>query len=146
MYSAMGSRGPVPKRSDQRRRANQDEMPIASAPAARKVTVPAAARTWHPIAKRWYLSLRSSGQSQFYESSDWMQAYVAAEVLSRLLSVPDKTPAMLFTAWSAESARLLVTEGDRRRLRIELEREGQVDKDEEAAVAIMAAYRDKRAQ
>jgi hypothetical protein len=52
---------------------------------------------------------------------------------------------MLLAAWSAASARLLTTEGDRRRVRIELERAQARDPDKEAGVASMKAWRDKLA-
>lgn len=79
----------------------------------------------------------------FFEPSDWAEAQVWAEVLSQQLC-SDKLSAMMLAAWSAASSRLLVTEGDRRRMRIELEREHQEDPDEVAAVASMAAYRGQR--
>ena len=38
---------------------------------------------WHTIATAWYRSLEKSGQTYFYEPSDWMAAVVLAEQLSR---------------------------------------------------------------
>lgn len=105
---------------------------------------PAADRKWHPIARRWFESLKRSGQSAYYEPSDWAQAYVWAQILSGQLYA-EKMSAMMLAAWDAASARLLVTEGDRRRMRLELERDTGTDKDEDAAVANMAAFRAKRA-
>jgi hypothetical protein len=52
--------------------------------------------------------------------------------------------AQLFAAVMAASTTLLVTEGDRRRLRVELERaSAAVDADEEAAVAELDEWRDR---
>ncbi len=140
----MGVRGPVPKRADQRRRRNTEGGTITTGPAAGNVTVPPASRDWHPAAKRWYRALRDSGQSQFYEPSDWAEAWVAAQVLSEMLSA-DKLSAMLFAAWQGATARLLVTEGDRRRVRIELERGSQEDPDEKAGVTEMDKWRGRLA-
>lgn len=146
----MGSRGPVPKRTDQRRRTNTDPAgPVTKVPAAagaasprgkRAAVMPSANREWHSIARRWYMSLARSGQREFYQPSDWMQAYVAAEILSRLLSA-EKLSAVGIAAWDAMAARLLVTEGDRRRMRIELEQPGKPDDpDAIAGVTSMAAW------
>ena len=126
--TTVGVRGPVPKRADQRRRGNTDGGPITKGTAAATRGVPAASKEWHPAAKRWYAALKASGESAFYEPSDWAEAWVVAEVLSQMLQA-EKLSAMLFAAWQGASARLLVTEGDRRRVRIELERGGQTDPD-----------------
>ena len=67
-----------------------------------------------------------------------------AELLSRQLE-SGKPSAMLLAAWSAASTRLLTTEGDRRRVRIELERGEAKDPDKEAGVASMRAWRGKLA-
>jgi hypothetical protein len=130
----------VPKRSDQRRRRNAG-APVDRAAGAARVRVPAADRGWHPVALRWYRSLRSSGQAAFYEPSDWALAYVLAESLSRDLG--DKfvgftkageavtarlpIPAGSLTAYLRGMTALLATEGDRRRLRLELDRPGDED-------------------
>jgi hypothetical protein len=136
-----GARGPVPKRTDQRRRTNKDPAgPVTKGAAAPRVTVPAASSEWNSIARRWYASLKLSGESQWYEPSDWMHAWVSAEMLSRMLEA-DKLSAMLYASWSSDTARLLVTEGDRRRLRMELEREKAADPDADAGVAQMDAWR-----
>lgn len=135
----MGTRGPVPKRSSQRRRENKPEIPLRAGRAAARPRVPAADRTWHPIARGMFESLQRSGQSEFFEASDWQSARLAAEATSRLLKA-EKFSAMLLSAVDAMWARLLMTEADRRRLRIELERPAE-DEDEAAAVADLDQYR-----
>lgn len=132
--------GPVPKRSDQRRRENKPEIPIDTAPAATDIEIPESDEQWHPIARRWFESLAKSGQSAFYEPSDWAQAYYVAEAMSRNLLV-GRFSAQLFAAVLSGASSLLATEGDRRRLRIELERQTTVDADEEAAVTALDDYR-----
>jgi hypothetical protein len=133
--------GPVPKRSAQRRRRNKPDVPTVSAPGAPVVERPEPDEAWEPGAARWYESLARSGQARFYEPSDWAQAWVWAELLSRALAQGQRPSAQLIMAWSSGATELLTTEGARRRMRIELERAGQVDEDEDAAVAALDDYR-----
>lgn len=129
----MGSRGPTPKRSDQRRRTNSP--PAQKAPATTKrPRRPRADPTWHTAAKHWYDSLAKSGQSKFYESSDWHTAWLLAEAISRelkpqpmvvgddvrMVELPPKAASV--AAWLKGMTALLVTEGDRRRAQLELQR------------------------
>jgi hypothetical protein len=116
--------GPIPKRSDQRRRRNAPEpgQEIRTHTVAGDVKSPPASQEWHPIARRWYLSLRASGQAKFYEPSDWAAAMLTAEVLSRALS-EEKIPASTLAIVSNMMTELLTTEGARRRARLEIERE-----------------------
>ncbi|MFE1321602.1 hypothetical protein [Kitasatospora phosalacinea] len=123
---AMGSRGPIPERSEARRRRNRPDGPepvqAPFGPPAELPDLPEPDMLWHPIASDWYLSLQSSGQAQFYEPSDWATARYAAELMSRLL-MSDKAPnGQLVAALNSVMGTLLTTEGDRRRARIELER------------------------
>jgi hypothetical protein len=137
--------GPVPKRSDQRRSSAPPGRPITKAPAGSRVPVacPEPEERWHPQAVKWYSALAESGQAQFYEPSDWAQAALIAEGISRMLYA-DRLSAQMFTAVNDASVRLLVTEGDRRRARIELDRAGAAaDADEDAAVTSMEAWREK---
>lgn len=134
--------GPVPKRSEERRRRNKEGGEIVkvdvAALAAEDVTIPAANEDWHPTAYAMYESLMRSGQAIFYEPSDWALAYTLCETLSRALDpVPMVVgagedskvefhevplPGAALNAFLKGMASLMVTEGDRRRLRIELER------------------------
>jgi len=115
--------GPVPKRSDQRRRRNVPEVAVTTArPVAKRVTKPKPDPDWHPIARRWYDSLGKSGQSRFYEPSDWAQACYLAEAMTRNLA-DQRFSANLFAAVLSGMTELLTTEGARRRARLEIERE-----------------------
>jgi hypothetical protein len=136
----VSSRGPVPKREDVRRRRNKDEAgPATRAAAAKHVPVPRADPDWHPIAKRWYASLKESGQSFWYEPSDWAAAVYVAEAMSRNLAANDgKFSAVLFQSVMSAMTELLTTEGARRRARVELEREESA---EDASVTAIADYR-----
>lgn len=132
--------GPVPKRSTQRRRVNKTEIPIDNATAGDAFDWPAPDEYWCDMAKDWFASLGKSGQATFYERSDLQMARVAGEVLSRMLTAP-RLSSTLLASWIQLSAALLTTEGDRRRLRIELERPQPVDTDAEAAVSAIDDYR-----
>jgi hypothetical protein len=118
----MGVRGPVPHRSDQRRRRNKPETAVQQVAVQGTVTTPPDDQAWHKTAKAWYASLRESGQSRFYESSDWQVAYVCASVLSRCLSA-EVMSAELVGQVRGMMTDLLTTEGARRRVGVELERE-----------------------
>lgn len=149
----MGTRGPAPKRSDRRRRVNQPDVPVVKPPAAAEARAPAAKKDWHPIAKRWYWSLAKSGQAVFYEPGDWETAWVLAESMSRefkpqvvgatvdgepvVMEVPPRAAALV--AWRQTMAVLLVTEGDRRRVGVELQRADPVEDDD--AVSELDEYR-----
>lgn len=138
----MGARGPVPKRSDQRRRTNQpDDGPITSAIGSAVVATPEPDESWHQMARDWFASLAESGQSAFYEPSDWQTARIWAEVLSRQLQ-SSRISAQMIAAWSAGATELLTTEGARRRGRLELERHTE-DDDEAASVTALERYREQ---
>jgi len=141
---AVGTRGPVPKRSEERRRRNADDGPAlvqgkAGAP-AELPPLPEPDPMWHPIATEWYLSLRDSGQAAFYEPSDWAMARYAAELMSRGLRSDRPPNGQYVAALNSVMASLLTTEGDRRRARIELERKPAVSV-VPASVTAIADYR-----
>lgn len=144
MAGKPGAGGPVPKRSDQRRRANKPEVPIIHAPSGTRAAVaaPEPDGSWHQLAHDWYASLAESGQSQFFEPSDWQQARVWADLLSREL-FKDKPSAMMINAWQAGAAELLTTEGARRRMRIELERAVASDPGQDHADATVTDLMDR---
>jgi hypothetical protein len=102
------------------------------------VKIPNADRDWHPIARRLWDSLKTSGQSDFYQNSDWAFAYSLCEDLSYYKKSGKRSGQMLQTIYSAFE-RLLVTEGDRRRVRVELN-EPETEQDSAAVLAI-ADYR-----
>ena len=122
----MGGYGPVPKRSDKRhgrpRTAQSEAMPLTKAPAGSELEWPEPSEDWHYIAREWYLALRESGQARFYERSDVATARYVAEGMSRNLD-GGRFSAQLFAAVNSAMSNLLVTEGDRRRVRMELQRD-----------------------
>src|SRR5690348_10108444 len=85
----MGTRGPIPERSEARRRRNKPDGPgLIQAPSGAPEELPDLPDPdpdWHEIATDWYLSLRESGQAAFYQPSDWAVARYAADLMSRVL-------------------------------------------------------------
>jgi len=140
----MGARGPVAKRSEERRRRNKPDGPelvqAPSGPPSDLPDLPEPDHNWHEIAVDWYLSLRDSGQAAFYQASDWATARYAAELMSRLLNSDRAPNGQLVAALNSVMGSLLTTEGDRRRARIELER--RPDGPKLASVSPLDAYRD----
>lgn len=135
--------GPVGKRSTERHghRTTAEQAVDSSARGSAGVEWPGADEQWHPVVRRWYSSLQTSGQATWYEPSDVAAAIYVAEAMDRNLKA-EKFSAVLFgAAWSAMGD-LLTTEASRRRLRIELEK-GPVEDDPEqtAAVASLDAAR-----
>jgi hypothetical protein len=129
----VGSRGPVPQRSDTLlgHVSKEQKDAITTAPGADVVEIPTGDPQWHPIARDWYASLAKSGQSRFYESSDWATARFLAEAMSRNLQ-GGRFSAQLFASVMAGMSTLLVTEGDRRRVRLELQRPTPGDENEKS--------------
>lgn len=141
----MGAHGPIPKRSEERRRRNQDDGPeLIQAPSGGPEDLPDLPEPdalWHPIAADWYLSLRESGQSAFYEPSDWAMSRYAAHVMSQVLLSERGPNGQLVAALNSVMSSLLTTEGDRRRARMELERK-KPDGPKLASVSPLDSYRD----
>jgi hypothetical protein len=118
---------------------------------------PVADESWHKVARMWFDSLAASGQSRFYEPSDWSTAYLIGESLSRDLSeqvvgFTEKEGAIMgviplkgasLSAYLKAMSSLMVTEGDRRRARLELQRAVLVDDDEVASVTLLAGFQSK---
>lgn len=112
------SGGPVPNRSDQRRRRNK--VDIDRAPVDTGAVYGPEPPDWlQGLALNWYESLRTSGQAIYYTDSDWASALIIAKAVERFESRPS---AHMLTAILSGFGSLAATEGDRRRLRIELER------------------------
>lgn len=135
--------GPVPKRSSERRRRNKDggEITRASHTAPAKLGPDAPAHLeLTGLALLWYESLRTSGQSVYYTDSDWASALVLATAIQ---TFEERPSAGILAAILQGMGSLLATEGDRRRMRLELERGVDEDPAEIAAVADFAAYQKK---
>lgn len=158
------TRGPIPNRSEERRRRNKPEEggEVTRVAGAEHVPVPEPDDDWHPIAYDWFTSLAESAQAQFYEPSDWEVAYLLADQISMQVSPrfvgweqadgedydadgrkkppagsyanPGKARVERLPMKGSELSAILkgmsnlaVTEGDRRRLRIEVTRGAEGD-------------------
>lgn len=135
----MGTRGPLPKRSEDRQRRNAPERDVVKAAGADVVKQPPASREWHPIAKRLWKAMGESGQSRFYEPSDWAVAYSLMDDLSHYKNGAKRSGQMLQTIMSSLSS-LMLTEGDRRRLQIELSRPS-AEAEDDSKVVVMDKWR-----
>lgn len=151
----MAGNGPPPKRSEERRRRNKTDASgrpyedvieavviDQQAELLAEVVIPSPDPTWHPIARMFWDSLLKSGQSMWYEPSDWAVAFLVTESMSRDLNpqvvgitetgevVKDTIPlkGASLSAYQKAFTALLVNEGDRRKLRLELSRQREIDK------------------
>lgn len=139
-----GFRGPVPKRTEDRVRTGipdipveklATDLPLASQPALNLPGV-------HELAQSWYESLAQSAQSVYYEASDWEAARICAFMMSHMLK-SSKPSAEVYKAILAQFATLLVTEGDRRRVRLEVIRaanDSKLSADDLAIERVMRGY------
>lgn len=166
----MGARGPIGKKKDakmgHRTKAelagteviNLDDIDDDLIRLAEEGMIPAV-ENWHPVAKTWYESLAKSGQRIYYQPSDWATAYLLAESISRdlkpqFVGVNEESGEVIYEAIPLKGASLaaylkgfsslMATEGDRRRLQLELEREslkgqGKDDVTEDGVVLDRAA-------
>lgn len=136
--------GPVPKRSDERIRANKPEVDIDKLEVYGDVVVPPLNMPFdpHPMVVDFYDSLIISGQARYFEPSDWEFARVACFILQNLLTNPRPSPEM-YKAWQSAMSNLLVTEGDRRRLRIEITRAAVNEKVEDESQALILEFRER---
>lgn len=139
----MGSRGPVPKREDQRIRRNKDEGgPVEKISAIGGVAVPdLGIPDCHPMVQDFYDSLPESAQTQFYEASDWQVARFVCFHMDKQLKNSRPSSQML-AAIHSMLTELLVTEGSRRRVRMEIEREQAAGQLLDAA----SLFRERQAQ
>ncbi|ROR95504.1 hypothetical protein EDD28_0057 [Salana multivorans] len=81
----MGTRGPLRSRDSelQRDRSRKgSDVTLTTRGTHKKVTVPRVNQAWHPVVQNLYRSLKESGQSDFYQNSDWNFAYLLCDDLS----------------------------------------------------------------
>ena len=115
--------GPVPKRDDERIRRNKPDVPTDIIEMIGSVEVPALGiDDPHPMVYDLYYSLQESGQAKYYEPSDWQFARFTMHFVNELLH-QGRPSAMMLQQVNSMLSNLLLTEGDRRRVRLEVERE-----------------------
>lgn len=133
----------VPKRIDQRlgHMTKAEKAAVTKVETVGDVEVPPADEGWHEIARDWYESLPKSGQSRFYEPSDWAAARYVAAAITKTIDHGRFSANSFAAIWSAMGD-LLTTEGERRRVKLEVERKPAKPQGEPGKVARLDDYRD----
>ncbi|WP_231951407.1 hypothetical protein [Nocardia terpenica] len=117
-------------------------MPVESVEAIGTVAIPELGfDDPHPLIFDLYKSLSESAQSRYYEPSDWQFARFTLHFADKLLK-SGRPSAQLLAAVNQALTDLLVTEGSRRRVRLEIER-GQSGAD---VIDIADLFRQKLAE
>src|SRR5690554_8074676 len=95
----MGTRGPIPKRSEQRIRRNKGEgSAVEKITAIGRVEAPPLDfDVPHPMIVDFYDSLQDSAQAPYYQPSDWEFASVTLHCLHKQLKT-DKPSAQIYGA------------------------------------------------
>ncbi|AEJ93304.1 hypothetical protein FGG36_gp05 [Mycobacterium phage Jeffabunny] len=128
----MGTRGPIGKRDEERVRRNKPEggdtdtiQVIGPVPIPELGDISHLGET-HQLVTEMYESIRKSAAVQYYEPTDWQFARMTLYMLNQELIAAQHNGkpvgAMKLTAINQMLSALLLTEGDRRRVRLEVER------------------------
>ena len=118
----MGLRGPTPKRSDERTRRNatgEDGIALKKGVALPFQWEEPGAE-WDVAVKRLYLSLGESGMAAYYQQTDADYAWLICDEFSEYRKSPRKS-AVMFAGLISSLSGLGLTEGERRRIHIELD-------------------------
>lgn len=146
----MSTTGPIPKRSEERRRRNArteagestetDKLVVSGD--APYLSAPDPDPEWDPVAGEIYTAALESAQAIYYEPSDIAVLRMLCESISRDLGeqfvgineetgevVKDRIPmkGASLSAYLKGFQALMLLEGDRRRLRLEIERRNALD-------------------
>lgn len=138
--------GPMPRRSEDRIRRNKtNEAGIAlKKGVASGVTLgwPDPPEHWLPPVVHMYRSFQASGMSQFYEDSDVALIYLACDGAQAWYDKDRKSPTY-FAEMMSHLGKLGASEGERRRMQIELDSAADVVSEEEATVTSIAGYKQR---
>ncbi|AIS73769.1 hypothetical protein PBI_POWER_6 [Mycobacterium phage Power] len=127
----MGTRGPIGKRDEERVRRNAPESPTETVQVIGPVQIPELGDVsydgeTHPLIIEMYESIKNSAAVKYYEPTDWTYAKLTLYTLNQELIASrhygKPMGAMKLTAINQMLSSLLLTEGDRRRVRLEIER------------------------
>lgn len=132
--------GPIGKRSDQKHGHRDHNAGVLKAPAGPRVDPGEPDDCWADIAKSMWNAMKISGQSEFYEATDWEYARFVCECMSRNLQQGRSMSAVLMANVLSGLGDLLVTEGNRRRVKMELQRGNVTDTDAEEADVMTLEY------
>ena len=118
----MGTRGPVPKRSEEVAGHHRSTEEITKIQASGEVPVPELlVEDPHPVVVEFWKSLKNSAQSQYYEESDWAYALWILHFADKQLK-SGRPSSQMVAAVNSAFTDLLVSEGARRRVQMEIER------------------------
>lgn len=136
------SRGPIPQRSTERTRRNktgEDGLEIKKGVALPYEWVEPNPE-WPEFLTDYFESFKESGMQAYFQQTDVAQLYMACEILSQQFNTGRPSAMMV-----AEAFKLLdglgATEGERRRIKIELEEPGAGEVEEDAKVTHLADAR-----
>ncbi|AMS00999.1 hypothetical protein SEA_ARCHERNM_5 [Mycobacterium phage ArcherNM] len=127
----MGTRGPIAKRDEERVRRNAPENPTETIQVIGTFAPPELGDVshlgeTHPLIEEMYESIKQSAAVKYYEPTDWQFARLTLYTLNQELIAAQHNGkpvgAMKLTAINQMLSSLLLTEGDRRRVRLEIER------------------------
>jgi hypothetical protein len=139
----MGDRGPVPKRDAVSRNHNREASDTGGELELSEPLGPAAPEWLPPFAQWFYEQFRWSGQAIYYTPADWAVLTMTADMVGHLHKKPS---AVMMASVLHACSGLGATEGDRRRIHIELARRAGGDPDEKHAVTQMDVYRNRLQQ
>ena len=135
------TRGPVPKRSSERIRRNKPDVPIDKITAIGPVEVPQLGLVDpHPVISQLWSGMVASAQARYFEPTDWAFARLTLYFTDCQVKAGKVNGQVLATVHSMLSD-LLVTEGSRRKVRVEVEREQAEDN----VVDIASLFRERLA-
>lgn len=136
----MGERGPVGKRQATSRNHSREDAATGGSLELPAPLGPEPPEWLDGYALEWYEGLRTSGQAIYYTPGDWATAVILARCAMQLIRKPS---AVMLASFLHGCTSLGVTEGDRRRIHIELETAKGGDPDRNHAVAKMADYQNR---
>lgn len=141
----MGQRGPIPKRSDERTRRNKegkDGLEVKKG-VAHPWQWEEPDPEWHPEIIKYYNAFRHTGMSAYYQQTDVAQLRLACYLLSEEMN-KSRVSAVQFANALGLLEGLGATEGERRRMKIELEEAHDEDLEQAAKDAVEAKVTDIR--
>lgn len=122
----MAGRGPVPNRSDdlsRKRNANRANRPDLTTGEHLEPKIPEPNPEWGKVTMIIWDSFHNSGQCTWWQETDWSKAYFMCEQIDRHEKNPTaRGSAQNLTTIVQMMSNLMMTEAERRRARIELER------------------------
>lgn len=131
------SRGPIPKRASERTRNNKtatDGLELVKGDAL-PYTWTDPSFDWEKPVQRYYMSFQQSGMAAYYQQTDVETLWMACEWMNRQYA-SGRPSAMILGEVNKMLDGLGATEGERRRLKIELEKPKEEDDGSEKLAAV----------